>query len=247
MANWSDPRSLGAEPGVDVGARQATYDAGLRSYMLSVYNYMASGVLLTGLVALLFSRGGETSMAYSVMVNGGPLRWLIMLSPLAFVMVMSFGMNKLSTFALQACFWGFATVMGLSLSTIFLFYSGTSIAQTFFATAAAFGGLSLYGYTTQRNLTGMGSFLIMGLVGLIVAQLLNLYFHSGTMSVVINSIGVLIFAGLTAYDTQKIKSMYSYVAGTDMVGKTVIMGALNLYLDFVNMFQFLLSFMGSRD
>jgi uncharacterized protein len=247
MANWSDPRTLGAEPGVDVGARGAAYDAGLRSYMLSVYNYMASGVLLTGLVALLFSRGGETSMAYSVMVNGGPLRWLIMLSPLAFVMVMSFGVNKLSTFALQACFWGFATVMGLSMSTIFLVYTGTSIAQTFFVTAAAFAGLSLYGYTTKRSLSGMGTFLLMGLFGLIIAQLVNLWMQSGTMALVINSIGVLIFAGLTAYDTQKIKSMYSHVAGTDMVGKTIIMGALNLYLDFVNMFQFLLSFMGSRD
>jgi uncharacterized protein len=247
MANWSDPRALGAEPGVDVGARGAAYDAGLRSYMLSVYNYMGSGVLLTGLVAMLFARGGQDSMAYSVMVNGGPLKWLIMLSPLAFVMVMSFGLNKLSTVALQACFWAFATVMGLSLSTIFLVYSGTSIAQTFFATAAAFGGLSLYGYTTKRSLSGMGSFLIMGLVGLIVAQLINMWMHSGTTALVINSIGVLIFAGLTAYDTQKIKSMYSMVAGTDMAGKTIIMGALSLYLDFVNMFQFLLSFMGSRD
>jgi uncharacterized protein len=247
MANWSDPRALGAETGGDVGARGAAYDAGLRSYMLSVYNYMASGVLLTGLVALLFSRGGEASMAYNVMANGGPLKWLIMLSPLAFVMVMSFGVNKLSTFALQACFWGFATVMGLSMSTIFLIYTGTSIAQTFFVTAAAFAGLSLYGYTTKRSLSGMGTFLLMGLFGLIIAQLVNLWMQSGTMALVINSIGVLIFAGLTAYDTQKIKSMYSYVAGTDMVGKTIIMGALNLYLDFVNMFQFLLSFMGSRD
>ncbi len=244
MANWSDPRTVGAQPATDVGTQSAAYDAGLRSYMLSVYNYMASGVLLTGVVAMLFARSG---LAADIMINGGALRWVIMLAPLAFILVMSFGLNKLSTFALQACFWSFAVVMGLSMSTIFLVYTGTSIAQTFFATAAAFAGLSLYGYTTKKDLSGFGTFLIMGLVGLIVASIVNIFLQSGTMSLVISAIGVLIFAGLTAYDTQKIKSMYSYVAGTDMMGKTIIMGALNLYLDFVNMFQFLLSFMGSDD
>lgn len=244
MANWSDPRTVGAAPTVDVGARGAAVDAGLRSYMLSVYNYMSSGVLLTGIVALLFASSGA---AQNIMFGPGILKWVIILSPLAFVMVMNFGLNRLSTAALQACFWGFATVMGLSMSTIFLVYTGASIAQTFFATAAAFAGLSLWGYTTKKDLSGFGTFLIMGVVGLLVASIINIFLQSGTMNLVISFVGVLLFAGLTAYDTQRIKSMYAYVAGTDMVGKTVIMGALSLYLDFVNMFQFLLSFMGNRD
>jgi uncharacterized protein len=243
MANWSDPRVAGAPlGGVGVGTQSAAYDAGLRSYMLSVYNYMASGVLLTGIVALFAANSGFTQS-----LAGSPLMWVIILAPLAFILVMNFGINKLSTGALQACFWGFATVMGLSMSTIFLVYTGTSIAQTFFATAAAFAGLSLYGYTTKKDLSGMGTFLIMGVVGLLVAMIINIFLQSGTMALVISAVGVLIFAGLTAYDTQRIKSLYAYVAGTDMMGKTVIMGALSLYLDFVNMFQFLLSFMGSRD
>ena len=244
MANWSDPRVVGAPLGTAAGSQSAAYDAGLRSYMLSVYNYMASGVLLTGIVALLFAKSG---FAQSVMFGPGILKYLIIFSPLAFVFGMSFGVNRMSTATLQMMFWGFATVMGLSMSTIFLVYTGTSIAQTFFATAAAFMGLSLWGYTTKKDLSGMGTFLIMGLVGLLVASVINIFLKSGTMSLVISFVGVLIFAGLTAYDTQKIKSMYQYVAGTDMMGKTVIMGALSLYLDFINMFQFLLSFMGSRD
>ncbi len=242
MANWSDPRVSGSSLEVGATTTSVAYDAGLRSYMLSVYNYMASGVLLTGVVAMLF---GNSALGYSVMTS--PLRWLVMLAPLGFVMLMSFGVNKLSTFALQACFWAFATVMGLSMSVIFMVYTNTSIAQTFFATAGAFAGLSLFGYTTKKDLSGMGTFLIMGLVGLIVASIINMFVGSGTLAFVISCVGVLIFAGLTAYDTQKIKSMYAYVAGTDMVGKTIVMGALNLYLDFINMFQFLLSFMGSRD
>ena len=243
MANWSDPQS-GAAPGATAtsGTRDVAYDAGLRSYMLSVYNYMASGVLLTGIVALLFANSGLAAQVLST-----PLRWVIMLAPLAFVMVLSFGINRLSTGAAQLLFWAFATVMGLSMSSIFLVYTGTSIAQTFFATAAAFAGLSLYGYTTKRDLSGFGTFLVMGVIGLIVAMVINIFLQSSVMSLVISAVGVLIFAGLTAYDTQRIKSMYAYVAGTDMMGKTVIMGALSLYLDFVNMFTFLLSFMGSRD
>ncbi|GAA0733244.1 Bax inhibitor-1/YccA family protein [Sphingomonas japonica] len=247
MANWSDPRTTAAPFATGADTRSVAYDAGLRSYMLSVYNYMASGVLLTGIVALLFSMGGTSSPAAAVFMSGGILKYIIMLSPLAFVMVLSFGINRLSTGAAQMIFWAFAGVMGLSMSTIFLVYTGSSIAITFFATAAAFLSLSLYGYTTKRNLQAFGTFLIMGLVGIIVASLLNLWFQSGTMSLVISAIGVLLFAGLTAYDTQRIKLMYSHVAGTDMMGKAVIMGALSLYLDFVNMFQFLLSFLGSRD
>ena len=244
MANWSDPRATAAPYATGAGARTAAYDAGLRSYMLSVYNYMASGVLLTGIVALLFATSG---LAAQIFAAPGILAFAIMLSPLAFVLVLSFGINKLSTAQAQGAFWAFAAVMGVSMSTIFLRYTGSSIAITFFATAAAFLALSLYGYTTKRNLQAFGTFLIMGVVGLIVASLLNLWFQSGVMSLVISAIGVLLFAGLTAYDTQRIKLMYDQVAGTDMMGKVVIMGALSLYLDFVNMFQFLLSFMGSRE
>ncbi len=245
MANWSDPRMVGAPTAaVGTGARDVAYDAGLRSYMLSVYNYMASGVLLTGIVALLFANSG---MAQDIMFGPGITKYLIIFSPLLFVMAMSFGANRMSTATLQMMFWGFATVMGLSMSTIFLVYTGASIAQTFFATAAAFVGLSLWGYTTKKDLSGFGTFLIMGVVGLLVASIINIFLKSGTMNLVISFVGVLLFAGLTAYDTQKIKSMYSYVAGTDMMGKTVIMGALSLYLDFINMFQFLLSFLGNRD
>jgi uncharacterized protein len=241
MANWTDPRATISAPS-SVGTRQAAYDAGLRSYMLSVYNYMASGVLLTGIVALLFASSG---MAEQVLAT--PLRWLIMLAPLAFVMVLSFGINRLSTGTAQMLFWAFAVVMGLSMASIFLVFTGTSIAQTFFATAAAFAGLSLWGYTTKKDLSGFGTFLIMGVVGILVAMIINIFLQSSALAFAISAIGVLLFAGLTAYDTQRIKSMYSYVAGTDMMGKTVIMGALSLYLDFVNMFTFLLNFMGSRE
>ncbi len=247
MQNQFDPRttSSGFDPAISVGVPRAARDAGLRSYMLKVYNYMASGVALTGIVALLFASSGMAAQVFSA---GGILPWVIMLSPLAIVFAMSFGVNRMSTGTLQMLFWGFATLMGLSMSTIFLVYTGTSIAQTFFAVTAAFLGLSVYGYTTKRDLSGLGTFLVMGVIGLLVAILLNaLIFKSGAMAMAISAIGVLIFAGLTAYDTQKIKSIYFQVAGSDMMGKTAIMGALSLYLDFINMFQFLLSFMGNRE
>lgn len=248
---WPDPRTtrdagigMSRAPAGSIPQTDVAYDAGLRSYMLKVYNYMASGVLLTGIVAMLFANSG---MAADIMFGGGPLKWLIILSPLAIVFAMSFGQNKFSTATLQAMFWGFAGLMGLSMSTIFLVYTGTSIAQTFFVTAVAFLGLSLYGYTTKKDLSGWGTFLIMGVIGLLVAMVVNIFLQSTLFQLAISAIGVLIFAGLTAYDTQRIKSMYAYVAGTDMVGKVVIMSALNLYLDFINMFQFLLMFMGNRE
>ena len=247
MAEWSDPRLNQAPAGVTIDGRAAgsiAYDEGLRSYMLKVYNYMASGVLLTGITALLFAR---TEMAQQMMVNPGLMSWVIILSPLAVLMVMSFGVNRLSQSALQATFWAFAVLMGLSMSRIFMVFTGESIAQTFFATAAAFAGLSLWGYTTKKDLSGWGSFLIMGLVGLLVASIVNIFLGSDTMHWVISFAGVLIFAGLTAYDTQTIKSTYLHLRGTDFIGKAAIMAALNLYLDFVNLFQFLLSFMGNRD
>jgi FtsH-binding integral membrane protein len=242
MQNQYDPRTTSRiDPAISVGVPRAARDAGLRSYMLSVYNYMASGVLLTGIVALLFASSG---MAAQVMAT--PLKWLIILAPLGFVFAMSFGANRMQTATLQALFWGFAVAMGLSMSTIFLVYTGTSIAQTFFAVSGAFLGLSLYGYTTKKDLSGFGTFLIMGVVGLLIAMVINIFLQSTAMAFAISAIGVLLFAGLTAYDTQKIKSMYAHIAGTDMMGKAAIMSALTLYLDFINMFQFMLSFMGDR-
>lgn len=249
MAQWSDPRVTGTQSslaGVGSGAGDVAVDAGLRSHMLKVYNYMASGVLLTGIVAMLFA---GSAFGQNLMVNGGALRWVIILSPLALILVMNFGLNKLSTSALQACFWAFAGLMGLSMSTIFLVYTGASIATTFFATAAAFAGLSLVGYTTKKDLSGMGTFLIMGVVGLIVASLANIWFQSSTLQWVVSAAGVLIFAGLTVYDTQMIKNTYLQLrsSNSDFIGKAAIMGALTLYLDFINMFQFLLSFLGNRE
>jgi FtsH-binding integral membrane protein len=242
MQNQYDPRMTGVNAAATASVPRAARDAGLRSYMLSVYNYMASGVLLTGIVAYLFAASG---MAEQVLNT--PLRWVLMFAPLGFVMAMSFGLNRMSTATLQGLFWAFTVVMGLSMASIFLVFTGESIAQTFFAVSVGFLGLSLYGYTTKKDLSGFGTFLIMGVIGLLVAMVINIFLQSSVMAMAISAIGVLIFAGLTAYDTQKIKSMYAYVAGTDMMGKVVIMGALNLYLDFVNMFTFLLNFMGNRE
>ena len=247
MADWNDTDQRQGYTSVpqagDAVARRETFDAGLRAHMLSIYNMMASAVLLTGIIAMLAASSGFTAS-----LIGSPLMWVIVLSPLAIVFAMSFGANKFSKGTLHVMYWGFATLMGLSLSTIFLVYTGESIAATFFATAAAFAGLSLYGYTTKKDLSGWGSFLLMGLIGIIVAMLLNAFiFQSGAMGLVINILGVLIFAGLTAYDTQRLKTDYQYLRGTEFAGKAVILGALSLYLDFINMFQFLLSFMGSRE
>jgi FtsH-binding integral membrane protein len=245
MANWPDPRSTSAGFGsVGTAAERAEFDAGLRSYMLSIYNYMASGVLVTGIVALLFYRSG---MAEQILAGPGLMKYVLMFSPLAFVLVLNFGINKLQTSTMQMIYWAFAVVMGLSMASIFLVFTGTSIAQTFFATAAAFAGLSLYGYTTKRDLSAFGTFLVMGVIGIVVAMLINLWVQSTALGLAISMLGVLIFAGLTAYDTQRLKSMYVQVAGTDMMGKVVIMGALSLYLDFINMFQFLLQLFGSRE
>ena len=242
MQNQFDPRTAGVNSAA-VGVPRAARDAGLRSYMLSVYNYMASGVLLTGVVALGLAM---TGIAEAIFFRGGLLRWVVIFAPLIMVMVMGFRAERMSTSAMQGFFWAFAAVMGVSMSVIPLIYSGTSIAQTFFATAVAFLSLSLWGYSTKKDLSGLGTFLIMGVVGLIVAMLINLFLRSTAMDMAISAIGVLLFAGLTAYDTQKIKSMYAYVQGTEMMGKSAILGALTLYLDFINMFQFLLSFMGDR-
>lgn len=244
MANWSDPRATASPQPGTLGREGVAYDAGLRSYMLSVYNYMTSGVLLTGIVALLFA---QSAAAPAILFGPGILKYVIMFSPLLFVLVLNFGIERLSTGAAQALFWAFAGVMGLSMASIFFVFSGQSIATTFFATAASFASLSLWGYTTKKDLSGLGVFLIMGLFGILIALVINIFVQSTAFQLAISVIGVLVFAGLTAYDTQRVKSLYFHVQGSDLVGKTAIMGALSLYLDFVNMFTFLLNLMGNRD
>ncbi len=246
MVNQVDPR-FGPAVAARTGTTAADYDAGLRAHMLSVYNYMMSGVLLTGLVAMGMAYTGAVNALVSPTGGLSGLGWMVALSPLAFVFLLGFRYQKMSEGTVQGLFWTFAAIMGVSMSTIFLVFTATSIATTFFATAAAFAGLSLYGYTTKRDLSKLGTFLVMGLVGILVAMLLNFFFQSGTLALVISILGVLIFAGLTAADTQRIKQTYDYVAGTDMAGKSAIMGALTLYLDFINLFQFLLSFLGQRE
>jgi len=246
MANWNDPQpgrpGFGASPSRSEEAiGRATYDMGLRRHMLSIYNYMASGVLLSGIVAMLFARSGMAAQ-----MAGTPLMWIVALAPLGFVFAMSFGANRMQTSTLQMLFWGFCTVMGLSLSTIFLVFTGASIASTFFATAGAFAGLSLVGYTTRKDLSAMGSFMVMGLIGILIAMVINIFLQSSGLQLAISILGVLIFAGLTAWDTQRLKMEYHQLAGTEFAGKAVVLGALSLYLDFINMFQFLLSFMGDR-
>ena len=244
-----------AQPGV--GARtEVAVDEGLRAYMLRVYNYMAAGVFLTGIVAYLTSSaaitrgptGARVLTDFGQLIYVSPLKWVIMLAPLAFVFFLSFRIYKMSVGAAQIAFWAFAAVMGLSLSSIFLVFTGQSITQVFFVTAAAFGALTLWGYTTKKDLSGWGSFLIMGVVGIIIAALVNLFLQSSALQFAISVIGVLVFAGLTAYDTQRIKDAYYEVAG-DMTAtaKAAIMGALNLYLDFINMFTMLLSLFGRRE
>ena len=249
MASWNDPQptrtGFGGAPGFGgglAGRDGQAVDEGLRSYMLSIYNYMASGVLLSGVVALLMFTSG-----YAAAMASSPLMLLVIFSPFAIILAMSFGANRFGLPALQAMFWAFAVLMGLSLSTIFLRYTGGSIAATFFATAGAFAGLSLFGYTTKRNLSGMGTFLIMGVVGLIIASVVNIFVQSSALFWAISFLGVLIFAGLTAYDTQRLKEQYYHLQGSTFMGKAIVLGALTLYLDFINMFQFLLSFMGNRN
>ncbi|MEQ1900633.1 MAG: Bax inhibitor-1/YccA family protein [Devosia sp.] len=232
----------------------AVIDEGLRSYMLKVYNYMGIGLVVTGLVAyftyanaFIEQNGrivGLTGLGEAL--YGSPLQWVVMLAPLAFVLVLSFGINKLSPFAAQALFWVFAAVMGLSLSSIFAVYTGGSIAKVFFISAAMFGGMSLYGYTTKRDLTQIGSFLVMGLWGLIIASVVNLFWPSGPLGFAISIVGVIVFLGLTAWDTQKIKESYNVSFGADVLAKGAIMGALNLYLDFLNLFLMLLRLFGNQ-
>ncbi|MBW3096737.1 Bax inhibitor-1/YccA family protein [Pseudohoeflea coraliihabitans] len=224
------------------------YDEGLRAYMLRVYNLMALGLGITGVAAYGTYQLALSSPAFAQLLFASPLKWVIMLAPLGMVFFLSARVNKMSVSAAQTSFWIFAAIMGISLSSIFMVFTGASIVQTFFVTAASFGALSLYGYTTKRDLSAMGSFLMMGLFGLIIAMVVNIFLASSAMQFVISAIGVLIFAGLTAYDTQSIKDMYYEVqADETMMGRSAIMGALRLYLDFINLFMFLLQFMGNRE
>jgi uncharacterized protein len=238
--------------------RAVAYDMGLRAHMIRVYNYMAGGVALTGVVAWLTYQlaGGDAIHVAGRAVTGltpfgeavflSPLKWVFILAPLGFVFFMSFRIEHLQATTARLLFFIFASVMGLSLSIIFLVFTQTSITQVFFVSAAAFGALSLYGYTTQRNLSAMGSFLFMGLIGLIIASLVNIFLASSMLQWIISVAGVGIFAGLTAWDTQTIKEMYDPMDDGTVAGKKSVMGALNLYLDFINMFQFLLQLIGDR-
>ncbi|MHA7971350.1 Bax inhibitor-1/YccA family protein [Rhizobium sp. CAU 1783] len=232
-------------------AQSATMiDEGLRAYMLKVYNLMALGLAITGIAAFVtaqmaISDGQLTAFGQAIYLS--PLKWVVMFAPVALVFFMSFRIHSMSVAAAQTTFWVYAALMGLSLSSIFMVYTGASIVQTFFVTAASFGALSLYGYTTKRDLSAMGSFLIMGLFGLIIASLVNIFLASSALEFAISVIGVLLFAGLTAYDTQNIKESYYEADGADVAGRKAIMGALQLYLDFINLFLFLLRFLGNRE
>jgi FtsH-binding integral membrane protein len=222
-------------------AAWADVDTGLRQYMLRVYNYMGAGLALTGLVAYVAAASGFYQAIYR-----SPIMWLVILAPLGMVFFLSFRIQSMSLGAAQASFWTYAGLVGLSLAGIFLVYTGVSIASTFFITAAMFLGTSLYGYTTGRDLSGMGSFMFMGLIGIIVASLVNMFLASPALQFAISVIGVLVFTGLTAWDTQRIKEMYSANDDGTIAGKKAIMGALALYLDFLNLFLFMLQFMGQR-
>jgi FtsH-binding integral membrane protein len=248
MAEFDRP-TIAARPGT-----AAVVDAGLRSYMLRVYNYMGIGLVVTGLVAYFtYANSFIEESGRIVGLTGlgaalydSPLKWVVMLAPLAFVLVLSFGITKLSVPVTQLLFWAFAAVMGLSLSSIFAVYTGGSIAKVFFISAATFGAMSLYGYTTKRDLTQFGSFLMMGLIGIVIASIVNIFLASSALSYAISIVGVLVFVGLTAWDTQKIKESYNDGFGAEVLAKGAIMGALSLYLDFINLFLMLLRLFGNQ-
>src|SRR4051812_21428243 len=247
-------------------AEAAVVDEGLRAYMLRVYNYMVLGLAITGVAALgiyMLSVTPELAQAHQgarplargmylttigYYLFGTPLRWVVMLAPLGLVFFLSFRIQNMRPATAQITFWIYAALVGVSLASIFMLYTQTSIVRVFFITAASFGALSLWGYTTQRDLTGMGSFLIMGLFGIIIASLVNIFLASTMMQWIISVVGVLVFAGLTAYDTQRLKSEYVYGAmDGEVMERSAIMGALTLYLDFLNLFTMLLQLLGSRD
>ncbi len=236
--------ALGSQPRWTVqpaAGTRADIDVGLRDYMLRIYNYMASGLALTGIVAYVAAYSG-----FYAQIAHTPLIWLVMLAPLGLVMWLSFGIERMQASTAQAIFWIYAGLMGLSLSAVFLVFTGESIARVFFITAGTFGAMSLYGYTTQRDLSQFGSFLFMGLIGIIIASLVNLFIGSSAVQFAISVIGVLVFTGLTAWDTQQIKEMYFAYDDGQIAGKKAVMGALRLYLDFINLFMMLMQLMGTR-
>ena len=253
MAFIPDSRTYAPSAAADT----AVLDAGLRAYMLRVYNWMSSGLLLTGIVAYAIANTSLISLFYQqvmtprgVAIQPTILGYAAIFAPLVFTMVLSFGVNRLSRSATQALFWAFAAAMGASIANIFLIYSGASIARVFFVSAATFGAMSLYGYTTKSDLTKMGSFLFMGLIGIIVASLVNMFIGSTALQFAISVIGVLVFVGLTAYDTQRIKGDYqqfAYAEGTDIAAKRSVFDALSLYLNFINLFMLLLQIFGNRN
>ncbi len=234
--------NLGYRMGTGVQAG-ATYDEGLRKHMLRVYNYMGLGLVVTGLVAFFVA----STPALYVPIFSSPLKWVVMLAPLAFVMLFSFRMQTMSVGGAQAMFWAFCAVMGLSLASVFLVFTSTSIARTFFIAATMFGATSLYGYTTRRDLTQFSSFLIMGLIGVVIASLVNLFLGSTALQFAISVIGIAVFVGLTAWDTQTIKEQYAENFDAESQQKLAVFGAFSLYLNFVNIFQLLLNFTGERE
>jgi len=231
-------------------AQASQIDMGLRSYMLGVYNHMTTALALTGLMAMALNflsfSGGQLTTIGHIFYNT-PMKWVVILAPLGMVFYISARLNKISAVKARNLFYVYAGLMGLSLSSLLLIYTGASVARAFFVTAAAFAALSIYGYTTKKSLSGLGSFLIMGVFGLIIAQIVNIFLASSSLDFMITIIGVLIFAGLTAYDTQKIKNMYLAGDDNETAGKKSVLGALTLYLDFILMFQFLLALIGNRE
>ncbi|MBH0238256.1 Bax inhibitor-1/YccA family protein [Methylobrevis albus] len=221
----------------------ALFDEGLRAHMLRVYNYMGLGLVMTGLIAFIVS----STPALYMPIFGSPLKWVVMLAPLGFVMFLSFRFDKMSTGAVMGTFWAFCAVMGLSMASIFLVFTGASIARTFFITATMFGAMSLWGYTTKADLSKMGSFLFMGLIGIVIASIVNIFLGSSALQFAISVIGVVVFTGLTAYDTQRIKETYAEHYGEDANQKIAVMAALSLYLNFINLFQMLLHLTGTRE
>ncbi len=225
------------------GVDQAVFDEGLRRHMLRVYNYMALGLVITGAVAFIVG----TTPALYVPIFSTPLKWVVMLAPLAFLLFFSFRIQSMSGSAAQSMFWAFCAVMGLSMASIFLVFTGTSIARTFFIAATMFGATSLYGYTTKRDLSKFGSFLIMGLIGVVIASLVNIFLGSTMLQFIVSVVGILVFVGLTAWDTQSIKEQYADHFDAESQQKLAVFGALSLYLNFVNIFQLLLNFTGERE
>ncbi len=236
-----------ARYGTTAARDRVAVDEGLRAYMLGVYNYMTFGLAITGAVALGTYLLAAQSPAFAQVIYQSPLRWVIIFAPLALVFFLSFRIETLSVGAAQGLFWAYAALVGLSLSTIFLVFTGESITRVLFITAASFGALSLFGYTTKRDLSGLGTFLFMGLIGIIIASLVNIWLASSMLQWIVSIIGVGVFAGLTAYDTQQIKEMYYAGDDTATAGRKSVMGALRLYLDFINMFMMLLHLFGNRE